>query len=646
MFNLVQADPAWLGQLWLTSLTPLHVTTGTTISVPVNIYLWAEDVKLTSPTQYNINGLVPQAGEFSDEHASGPISRPAAIVEKIAGALTSVPAIRPFAMASQIGAQAVGNLARQFGYCKPRYVGDTQNFRLIQTGDLAVTDSQDNSTSLAFTAKQEVTIDPRVAGLPPQDEMDIQEMCKRESFIAAAPWTFSDSINKVLFSCPVTPNLGSYSARVLPPTAPGLALPPMGWAVLPFRYWRGKIRFRFQIVASNFHKGRLLFVWEPISTAAIPEPQVVTSRIVDIAEEKDFSIDIGWGVDPPGLWVGPARTATTWKIGTTAPAAPESNGILTVYVVNKLIAPDNTTAPVYVNVWVSAPEMEVWGTQWSELKNFSYLEQDPAPGAVESDLELQSGVMLTDGFSEGVVNAPTGAPVIDYMAGRSSAEMASTFLHGDPVKSIRTLLKRFCYDRSVAFQGVRPALASQWSIANFTGSIYPEMRGDTKTKYNAMTYLSWYSPCYAGFRGGRRWKIYPMGISSQFPPLIYVERENDIAINEQAVIQFPNTPVADLPFALQDFHQSPNGSAVTCQTMSNILEFEVPWYSKTRFFSPLQGQAFDSAQLGWRVNMLTTNSQSFIEDTVAMQVYSAVADDFSLFMFRGVPMVWNVPIPT
>ena len=42
-----------------------------------------------------------------------------------------------------------------------------------------------------------------------------------------------------------------------------IVLPPCAIAALPFRYWNGSMKFRFQVVCSTFHKGRLEIRFDP-----------------------------------------------------------------------------------------------------------------------------------------------------------------------------------------------------------------------------------------------------------------------------------------------------------------------------------------------------------------------------------------------
>jgi hypothetical protein len=127
-------------------------------------------------------------------------------------------------------------------------------------------------------------------------------------------------------------------------------------AAMPFRYWTGTLKYRFQIVCSTFHKGRLKFVYEPNEVDAV-EYNTNYMRIVDIAKEQDFTLDIGIGQEVNLLTHhNPGADNVTEVYSTTKYTSNDvGNGVLSVYVVNELTTPNSTVNnDIEINMFISA----------------------------------------------------------------------------------------------------------------------------------------------------------------------------------------------------------------------------------------------------------------------------------------------------
>lgn len=190
-----------LGRLQFDPVVQLRHDTSTK-AIRVTYYAWVDDIILSSPTAAATTGLVPQSG---DEYSKKPISSVATSISGIASKLTKVPGIAPYAMATQQMANAVGGVARAFGYSKPTCLQEPKRVRAQMLNSMAVGDGQDECDVLALTSKQEVSIDPRLVGLSEQDEMDIEYLCGIESWIGSTTWLPADAPDQVLCSIPVSP---------------------------------------------------------------------------------------------------------------------------------------------------------------------------------------------------------------------------------------------------------------------------------------------------------------------------------------------------------------------------------------------------------------------------------------------------------
>lgn len=631
-----------IGELWLRSISFLRHAQGLSNPVSVKIYAWVENIQLTSPTSVAIDGLSPQAG---DEFGEGPISRPANIISKVAGALESVPAISPLAMATQMAAKGVGNLAASFGYSRPRNIKSIDSVRVWQTGDLAMTDTDVTNNSLALVAKQEVTLDPRTVGLGDADELDFKYLSSKESFFVGTDWGLNESENTVICSFPVTPMIRRLNVDPLI-TAPGIVLSPMGVVAAPFKYWRGSIKYRFQVAASGYHKGRILAVWDPVLGSANPETNVVYSKIIDIAETKDFSITIGWGSDLPGLDVGNITIGNTYT--TTIPYVPtpqSHNGVLTLYVLNPLVTSGPATNPVVLLTSISSPDLEVWCPDADAMRSWS-----PFPNPEPVAFEQQAGgneMGDTTGQSENA--APEATGLEEYAGGKAVEITLPAILAGESIVSFRQLLKRFCLERSVGRAWT--SSTSDFVLNSIPVRSWPQYRGylsnglDTfnGNNINAVptTPFNFIGACFAGFRGAVRYKVFPATGNGK-PDMLLVSR-GDIFNMTPTSNSFPHNPNNYALFRCQ-YDESFGGSQVSNAVQGNVLDFEIPYYNNRRFSSTYLSNTSSAKALAANINAIKFPDGTTEVKTQSFDLYKAVGEDFNFFFFTGSPTWWNVAI--
>jgi hypothetical protein len=641
-FNLVSTDPSILGKLWLKSLTTLQTSQGSSLPVRVQVYAWCTDVKLTAPTIFPMAGLVPQADEFSN---AGVISKPANVVSKVAEKLMSAPVIGKYAMVSKMAADFVGSTAQMFGYSRPRQVEDQHSYKLNQTGNLAATDMKDTSTVLAYSSKQEVTIDPKVTGIDAPDEMSFKYLYQKPSLLHTFPWDPSYAQNQLMFGANVTPMLCNKAARSFPPTSVGAGLAPMGLVALPFRSWRGKLKFRFQVVASAYHKGRVVIVWDPAGQPGAPEVNVQNSQIIDISKNRDFTIEIAWGNSKHGLDVDGFPTNPNYfsaLLPSTGYDDSKHNGQLQVYVLNPLSYAGSNTNPIHMNVWISAEELEVWqpdGLRFANgeggLSNLTVLTEPPAesPPAPNPSPEFENQAEeIPVGDTTTTVNAaPDMAPVVANVGGDELGNSSMIF-NGDPIESFRTMVKRYEFARTVAFNitGTDPLVS--YYFTHHALPFYP-------TQYSGgFSALSLITSCFAGWRGGMRYKVMVTGTSQ--PQNIFLKAGRTIYPQTQGLVV--GQTAATIPRADAVLNSTMAGSVLANKVMGNVLEVEIPWYQGyARYSQPRHGAGVDQPCL---LIDVTQSKPTATPEVTGYSIYQAAGDDFSVFYFIGVPTIYKQTI--
>lgn len=332
-----------MGNLTIADLNMLQNANNATDSITVTVFAWAEDVSYSQPTSVPIT----VQGEIEDTHPAGVISAPATSLARLSTSLANLPIIGKYAKATSLMSNAVASIASLFGMSRPRQVAPHQGF--VNDGFRRFTNvnNTDICETLALDSKQEVTIDPRVVGCDPFDQMALVPLAKRESYLTTFVWENYMPPQQLLFNTPVTPLMFGVNGDQA-------FFTPMGWVALPFRYWRGSLRFRFEVVASKFHRGRLRVCYDPHHQQTT-EYNVNYTKLVDIADGADFTVEVGWAQGLPYLIVPPVPL-TAPMFGNTAITGnvAGANGILSMFVVNSLTAPSETVSNAYINVYVSA----------------------------------------------------------------------------------------------------------------------------------------------------------------------------------------------------------------------------------------------------------------------------------------------------
>jgi hypothetical protein len=438
LLDIVAMEWRKMGELDAHSLQSLKHANGATDTVTVSVFAWATDVAFSIPTQVEPGAIAPQALEIepqADEYGKKPVSRIAGAVAKIAGRLTDMPVIGMYAKATEIGATALGAMATLFGFSKPIQTETVINAPRGKA-DFAVTNVINDSAKLSVDVKQELSIDPRTVGLSAVDEMTIQNIATRESYLAEFDWDVGTSVETLLWQAVVDPSLHRQMSSEKHFTA-------LAFATMPFKYWRGSLRFRFMVVCSAYHKGRLKIVYDPEGGIGTAEYNTAYTTLVDISNETDFTIDVGWGQatswrEHRGLSGNTLlTTSVNDPLGYTASSVQYGNGTISVYVVNELTVPNTTTNnDIQVNVFVSALddyEVSVPTEQYiQELR----LTKDDA-------LVVPQAEEYAAAESEPTV-VPTDPVTISTMANKIPINDPSSLIHfGEAIGSLRQLLKRY-----------------------------------------------------------------------------------------------------------------------------------------------------------------------------------------------------------
>lgn len=672
-----------LGNIDVLEIVPLRHANGSSEKVTISVFAWAEDVKLSVPTAFDPASLQPQAGKDkkvkNDEYGTGPVSRPASAVALVASKLTEIPVIGKFARATELAASATSKIASLFGFSRPPMV-ESHIYRNLTKNTIANSNFQEDLQKLSLDVKQEITVDTRVDGASGEDEMDILRIAQTETYFTMFEWLPNAVPETLLWNCVVTPAL--YRTAGSGPTSE-LHLTASAFASLPFKWWRGSMRFRFQVVASKFHRGRLRFVYDPHGTSATAPPYNVNyTTVVDISESSDFVIECGWG--QPTLWrqVGDftnpqSLTFDTVPLFYEASSELYGNGTLSVYVVNELTSPADDVPKIDLIVLTAVGddfEVAVPNGEWMTRLRTTNPSQTIGPGVnpkvpyepAEEEAELFSPQSSPDEEAPGVVDGDRAAPEMpnEIVLGENlDPTEISHYIHfGETFRNFRPLLKRYNlaylpnYLRGPNANAIAYSIGLQyWALPYSPGYVPPAYSSGTggivvtlaggNYAYGHMTLVRYLSSAYVGWKGGMRW-MHDLGPTccNELASSSVLTRASGCApaVNtEELDFASLNTANAAVIRSSKDY-TGVEGAAVQVNTVQPIASVEVPFYSNYRFSPARIYQDFDAAAGYEWMPCFKSNYTLLPNETESVRVkimkfWNAAADDFSLSYYIGPP---------
>lgn len=660
------SDWSEMGELSFRTLNQLKHANGATDVVTISVFAWAEDVSMSVLTSVDQDTLLPQAGETEEANKTGMISGPATSVAKFAAYLTGVPYIAPFALATEIGANAVSAMAKIFGYSRPAITKAPEPYRPTQISSLALTTTPDNAQKLTVDDKQELTIDPRISGIGPVDPLNIREIAKRESYLTTFAWNIGTAPDTLLWNGRVDPATWAEQG-----TPRAYHFPACAFAALPFQYWKGTMKFRFQIVCSTFHKGRLKIVWDPNFIAdntylGFSEYNTNYLKIVDIADETDFTIECGMGQDTSFIeHHNPGVDSVTEMYSTSRFTSFDTgNGVLGIFVVNELTTPNSIVDnSIEINVFVSMGDDFEVAVPSNQFANFVLRPQSGV-------LEPQSGELVPEAQNTEEPSAPqqeqsciVGLPPAD------DAQLNKVFF-GESISSFRPMLKRYALWNTIPKASNSPrAISGRFSAfpyfrGNVTGAVDVTDGGDPYNYCNTLL-LHWVTMGYSGRRGSIRYKLIPRGYQDR-GDYIAVQRSPFKRLSDEYF--YESQPIDTFAGSTKDarlsvvqrmrlagggtvpWSRNPMpanlGLALTTNQVNGALEFEMPYYSPYRFTpgksSDLTGQMDFEAAWDWRAIFSGNDS---VSASACLDVYASAGEDFQTYFFTGMPRMYHEPVP-
>jgi len=618
-YNVPLADWAGLHNILMTDFGTLKHANAATTPVEISIFAWAENMELSVPTTVDAGSIAPQAG---DEY-SGKISGPASAVASAAGALSKVPLIGPYARATQMIAQTGAAIAHSFGYCRPSAIGESSKMAPQYTDNLVNTDVEDNSTKLTLDSRQELSIDPKTFGLNMGDELSINYIAGIPSYYLTYSWSVASAPGTKLFETYVSPQISNVGTSWFP-TA-------LSFATVPFSWWRGSLRYTFQIVCSQHHKGRLRIVYDPVNVSSL-EANVTITRIVDIAEERDFTVVVPYSQPQHYLPMnGAVATSTGTITGGTLAANSLYNGVLSVSVLNTLTSPNSVTNnDIYINVYISACD---------DLQVAVPLEAYNTVNTPTNSIVVQSG-------EEEGPSHPDECEEECLREVEDTSDKAPLVYFGEAYKSFRPLLKRYSFNNTYLLGA--PTVDTMYTLN--LGS-YPLYRGlslrsigsntvPQKANFSNNHLMHYLMPAFLGVRGSVR-NTFVFNGAEKIQQCAIQRSGNQAADSISSTVQTVTSMSTCMNTATATMPKLIVGGQVFAPHRRNMCGVEVPYFNNKKFALGRNLANTSNSMIAgpWSDSIFLVIYQRGDSSTIPTTVsrYVATGEDFQLFWFQGGP---------
>ncbi|APG76889.1 hypothetical protein 2 [Beihai picorna-like virus 63] len=695
-----------LGRLYYSTINSvLSATSDATSAVKLQTYAWIEDLKLSGLTATDIDitaeseakpafdvkateivnkasdvrdkinnhpvvkALGESAGQYADDEynpKNGPISTMASAVSNIAEKFTDIPILGEGARATAFVSGKAAQLLKFFGFSKPVLISDPTFAKSVVTDNMAHASGSSTSYKLTLDPKQELSVQA-IGGDSDVDPMALKFVTRKESYFTTFRW----SNNKVprsdtIFAAPVCPNINTVNttnSTLVQPTA-------LSFASSFFAHWRGTISFRFEVIASSFHRGKLMFIYEPNGAGfdlIESNPTDMNQQCIfylDIEEGKDLTVDckylsdrlfsntaLGPDMEFEQIYSIPDFSGSDLTVHKQLFNGNVSIGNLYVRPFTTLVGPTN--APfIDINVYVYSDDMELArpiniGTRDKFVTSESQPRLEAAGGGIQKDIEGTTRTSDTYSQINNVI---------------SDNNNIYQYHFGEKVESFRTLLKRGV----TTLHGSLDNTSSTNQYPFIVLPLYPVVPRNTLPKYGATSIAAdaaFYSPLtnedgttrslfselalsYLFVKGGYRHRVaISLDPDENHKDLTYyVSMWN--SINETT--SFDNYEWDQGTTNVDVYHTNNLSSSIFHSGNTGIVDVEVPYLSTNTYELSCRRavEATNSTATLFKndpsnfiisLDQLDCTTESgFVRKFVD---YTSAAEDFTFFRFQGAAFV-------
>jgi len=599
LMNLL-SNKTWndVGYYRLIPYVPLGSASGSTTAGYV-IWMWLTDVEL-SGVAFPESGWRFESGSLSETNKGeqGPVESTLKKVSKSANIVSRIPLLSSFTKPLSWVTNILGDAAHVWGWSSPVTQKAVERVVSMPMGYMACSNVNRASYPLSLSVDNELSTAPGFAGKD-VDELSISYFVSIPTFIYDASFTTSNVKDDVLFSAILS--LPAFKTTFTDGSITTTCFSTVTFAAAHFDYWRGSLKFKFKIVKTEFHTGRLMLIvaYDHSRLGLTPTATVGTSQyglrtIIDIREQTEFCCTV------------PFMALSNWA------RYVDKIGDIKLVVLDPLVAPATVTSSIDILVEIAGgDDFEVayptiaTGYPITPVCGYQY-----QSGDLNGNEDL-----LSDDYLGGV--KPVSHPTID-----------AEYCMGEKILSLRSLFKRFCYwctsgTTSCDTHTLRPY---EFDMAyNADGSHY-------YTFSHPADILTRFASCYAMVRGGIR---------------IRAVMQTPTMLNWMAYLGsgYPGSAVgpialsSGISFTSACINSQVRGVSLVRSDLSG-LDVQIPYYYEAHSMPVVTnlaastGNLYDATTQQNELNLVVNFPSA---TTTPVYYFRSAADDFNLGCFVSIP---------
>jgi len=318
---------AWFDKPSLVLSMPCSASSLTVAKVMVKHY--EEQIRMRT-AQLQIGGEQKTASQ-----AGGPISNLANAVSTVATVASGIPGLGAIAGTVATVSNIVGSISSMFGFSKPTSNQTVTQVRPIFVRGMANSDSPDSVTQTALITDNNLIEGKPVFGTD-VDEMSFDFIARIPQFIGAFDYATTNVEGQLIYFLEINPAIMTSDQT----TDSTITTTSLGLLCSCFELWRGSLNLTFKFAKTQFHSGRIIFVWFNSDSPAMPgtyTSDLAKNPAIQFDLHEKFEIDINI----------PYIQSTPWlNIHSIDSQLKRANGWLGVYVVNTLQAAPSASSIV------------------------------------------------------------------------------------------------------------------------------------------------------------------------------------------------------------------------------------------------------------------------------------------------------------
>jgi len=576
---------------------------------------------------------------FKDEYGKGVVSTTASALAEAAGVVSTVPVVGPFATATAAAASCVAGVADYFGWTNVPNIRNVEPVHDQPFGAFASPSISTPIQKLGVDPKNELCIDSRTVGLDGTDELSIEGLVTRESYLKTFTMSDSQAVDTKLLACVTWPQLFRVSTETINSrNYTKFHHTPMSYVSEMFQFWRGDISFRFVANKTKYHAGRLMITWDPLQASPSgAAPTETHSAIWDFTQSEEFVFTVPYNQAEPWKEVPPTIPANGEYVktdGTSFSGSPAANGQIVVTVLTKLTGPA-ATADIDVLLFVrGCPNLKFNDPVQLSTKKTYWRPQSSVESVDTQQIDIETTVSAL-----------------------------SLITMGEDHISLRPLLHRTAQYVSQQFQNDSTSMTKYVNanlprfplVPGFDPSGFHITSIPTNPRYNFIphTAYSWIAPMFVGMRGSVN---YHVNVSSpeMSDEIALIRSHNVLSTSEfarQDDIPAASTDSAfNLHFLDNDIYSGMTGMALTNQKTQSGLSANIPMYSQFRMVptvpvgigSSAYGTDNDAFKVRIRLNPAGSGKNANLS---YYTMYYSMGPDFNFFYFLNAPVIYYSDTP-